>query len=442
LPEFRRDPLGLYLRALRQHGDVVRLRFGPRYSYTIFHPEYVKHILVDNNKNYIRNQFSNNLLKEILGLTLLTADGDDWLQRRRLLQPAFHRQRIAGFGGLITGSAAEMLARWAQHPADQPIDLAQEMMRVTLQVVGQALFSEDLLQESRGLAHSIEVGSSYFIYRLGRLFAPPLWLPTKVNRAYLAARSAVLHVVPDMIAARRRLIAQQGTADEAGRQADMIDLLLDARDEETGAALSDEGLAQEIRMFIAAGHETTSNTLTWTLYLLSQHPAVEAKLQAEVDSVLDGRIPSMADLPALVYTKMVIEEAMRLYPAAWVLSRQSVEEDQLGEYRMPAKQGLAVPIYAVHRHPDFWEEPEQFDPERFAPARSATQARFAFMPFGGGPRQCIGAGFALTEAQLILAMIAQRYQPRLQPGYQVLPEPLITLRVKGGLPMRLVRRTL
>src|SRR5262249_25035202 len=200
-------------------------------------------VLVDNNKNYGRNSVGNNLLKQIIGENLLTSDGEFWLRQRRLLQPAFHRQHVLGFGQLITDSAAQMLDRWAPLPADQIIDMAREMMKVTLHVVGRALFSVDLLQDSSGLARSISTGSAYFAYGWGRLFAPPLWVPTKITRTYKASVAAVAHIVPDMITARRQLIASQGTADECGRQYDMLDPLLDARYEDTGEPMSDEQLA-------------------------------------------------------------------------------------------------------------------------------------------------------------------------------------------------------
>jgi cytochrome P450 len=440
LPEFRRDPLGLYLRALQQYRDVVRLRFGPRFSYTLFHPDFIKRVLVDNNRNYQRHALSNSLLKLLTGDNLLTGDGDFWLRQRRLIQPAFHRQRLSGFGNIITYSAAQMLADWEQQPSGQSLDIAAAMHQVTLRIVGLALFSVDLLKEGHILSHSITVSSEYFAYRIGRLLAPPLWFPTQRNREFKRARQQALQIVPDLIATRRKLIAQTGAAEESGRPYDMIDLLLDARYEETGQPMDDEQMSREIRMFIGAGHETTANTLTWTLYLLSQHPAVEAKLHVEVDNVLQGRTPTIADMPRLPYTLMVIQEAMRLYPAAWVVARQSIGEDQLGDYLMLENQGVTIPIYAVHRHPDYWVEPEQFDPERFSPARAESHHKFAYLPFGGGPRLCIGNQFALTEAQLILSMIAQQYQLRLQPGFQVTPEPLITLRVRGGLPMTVERR--
>ncbi|RIK44733.1 MAG: hypothetical protein DCC55_01285, partial [Chloroflexi bacterium] len=244
LPDFRRNPLALYVGAMQEHREVVRMRFGPRYSYAVFHPDLVKHILVDNNKNYIRNRVGNELLKQIIGLNLLTSDGDFWLRQRRLMQPAFHRQRIAGFGSLITASTAAMLARWDQLPAGEYVDIAHEMMQTTLQVVGQALFSVDLLNDSSGLGRSIEVGAAYFAYRLARLFTPPLWVPTKLHREYKATRAAVFHLVPDMIAERRKLLAKQELAGEnppsTHAQYDMLDLLLEARYEDTGQPMSDE----------------------------------------------------------------------------------------------------------------------------------------------------------------------------------------------------------
>ncbi|MCX6044282.1 MAG: cytochrome P450 [Chloroflexi bacterium] len=440
LAEYQRDPLKLYMRAMLEYRDLVRMRFGPSYSYVVFHPDYVQHILVDNRKNFQRNKLRNGLFKVVTGENLFTSDGDFWLRQRRLLQPAFHRQRIFGFGQLITNCAAQMLAAWDQYPSGARLDVDQEMMRVTLRTVGLALFSTDLTANSSEIGHVITKSSAYFTYRLTHLLAPPLWVPTPRNREFKRLQASVGHRVPELIATRKRLIAEQGDAENAGRPVDMIDLLLNTRYEDTGEAMDDEQMGREIRIFIGAGHETTSNTLSWTLYLLSQHPEVEAKLQAEVDQVLAQRTPTMEDISQLPYMRKVLEESMRLYPAAWAISRQSINEDQLGPYYLPADASVILPIYAVHHHSDFWENPEQFDPERFAPERAAQQHRFAYFPFGGGPRQCIGNTFAMTEAHLILAMIVQRYKLRLQPGIKIEPMPLITLRIKGGLPMTLERR--
>lgn len=440
LPEFRRDQLGLYARAFRQYGDIVRMRFGPYWSYAVFHPNHLKHIFVDNNKNYKRNEAGNGLLRAMLGETLLTSDGDFWLRQRRLMQPAFHRQKILGFGSIMTENTAKMLDEWEGRADTGLLDIDQEMMRLTLRIVGLSLYSVDLTNESSDLGRSITASSEYFNYRLGRIFAPPLWIPTKRNRELISAGKAVTHIVPEMIAARHNLIAEKGSASESGRQYDMLDLLMETRYEDSGEAMDDEQMAREIRMLIGAGHETTSNTLTWGLYLLSQNPEVERKLQSEVDRVLAGRVPTMEELPKLPYSRMVIEEVMRLYPAAHANARQSIHEDQLGDYYVPPETGIVIMNYVIHRHPDFWNEPEKFDPERFAPANSAKQHPYAYIPFGGGPHKCIGFQFALYEAQLILTMIAQRYSLQLKPGYQPVPQPLITLRAKDGMPMRIVRR--
>lgn len=440
LPEFRRDQLALYARAFQEYGDVVRMRFGPFWSYAIFHPDHLKHIFVDNNKNYKRNETGNGLLRAMLGETLLTSDGDFWLRQRRLMQPAFHRQKIMGFGSIMTENTARMLADWDQQPAGEQLDIDKEMMRLTLRIVGLSLYSIDLANESSGLGRSITASSEYFNYRLGRILAAPLWVPTKRNKELINSGKAVAHIVPEMIAARHKLIAEQGTAQESGRQYDMLDLLMESRYEDSGQPMDDEQIAREIRMLIGAGHETTSNTLTWTLYLLSQNPDAETKLQAEVDSVLQGRIPSMEDLPKLPYSKMVIEEAMRLYPAAHANARQSIHEDQLGDYYIPPNTGIVFMNYVIHRNPAFWPDPERFEPERFAAANAAKQHPYAYIPFGGGPHKCIGFQFALYEAQLILTMITQRYRLRLKAGYQPVPQPLITLRARDGMPMHLQRR--
>jgi cytochrome P450 len=440
LSDFQRDPLRLYVRAMGQYPEIVRMRFAHRWSYTLFHPDFVKHVLVDNNRNYKRNEFGNKLLKIVSGENLVTSDGEFWRKQRRLMQPAFHRKRIESFEHVMTGAAQAMLARWEKAPVGQILNIDQQMMHVTLQVVGEALFSADLTQEANELGHVITESSEYFAYRLKNVFAPPLWVPTGRNRRFKKAVNAATPVVPAMIAERRRHIAEHGAAEQAGRAYDMLDLLLEARYEDTGEGMDDELLTREVQTMITAGHETTSNSLTWALYLLSKAPAVEARLHTEVDQVLDGRVPTLEDLPRLSYTRQVIEEAMRLYPAAWAMSRQSIGEDQLGNYSLPANASVILPIYAIHRHPGFWEDAERFDPERFSEEEKEKQHRFAYFPFGGGPRQCIGNTFAMMEAQLILAMIAQSFRLRTLPGYAAIPEPLVTLRVRGGLPMMLERR--
>jgi len=440
LSEFRKNPLNLYTRVMREHGDLVKVHYGPIVGYHVTHPDYISHILIKNNRNYCRNDMSRQLLIMITGQNVLSSEGDYWFKQRRILQPVFLRKRIQGFSEIMTQNAAQMLDRWQELPDNQALDVNEEMMELTYKIVGLSLFGVDLSDSSSQMGHIMNVNNEFFMYRIANVTAPPLWVPTRRNREFKKAQTLLADLGPSMVSQRRQEIAEQGTADEAGRQYDMIDLLLEARYEDSGEGMADEQISMEINTMLGAGHETTSNTLSWTIYLLSQHPDVEAKVHAEVDRVLDGRVPTVEDLKELVYTKMVLNESMRLYPAAWAMSRQTIEPDRLGKYDIPAGASTLISIHAVHRHPDFWDDPERFAPERFAPEKVKEMHRFAFMPFGGGPRQCIGQGFAEMESQLLLTMIAQRFRLRLVPGHPVEPEPLITLRLKHGLMMTLEKR--
>lgn len=431
LPALRRDMLGMYREAVRQYGDVVRIRFMGVNTFAFGHPDHFKHILQDHNRNYRRNAFFNRIIMQALGLNLFTADGDDWLSRRRLMQPAFHRQRINAFGGLMTECAEAMLDRWRGLPSDKPVWVDQEMMALTLRVAGQALFSIDLSGETSALGQAFTDVSEYVNYRFGDPLPPPLFIPTKRNRQYTRAARVLDQTIYALIRERRKSGQEKG---------DLLGMLMSARDADTGEAMTDEQLHNEIGVMMFAGHETTAATLTWTCYLLSQHPEVECKLHAELAEVLGGRTPTLADLPNLPYTKRVIEEAMRLYPPAWGLSRQSVEADEIGGYPIPANSSITLLIFLVHRDPRWWAEPDVFDPDRFTPERSEGRPPFAYLPFGGGPRLCIGNLFAMTEAQLVLATIAQRYALRLVPDHPVQPDPIFVLRTSHGLPMMLAAR--
>ena len=373
------------------------------------------------------------MIQLVTGLNLLTSDGDYWLQQRRLMAPAFHRQRIAGFGVLMSQAAQGMLARWDKtEAAGGWIDAHREIMQVTLEIVGQALFSIDLSGEANALARSFAEGMDYLNFRLNHVFAWPLFLPTPRNIRLRRALAVTDRVMQEIIDERWHSGAERE---------DLLSMLLEARYEDSGQGMTDEQLQNELGILVGAGHETTANALIWTFYLLAEHPEVEQALHRELDQVLQGRAPTVADLPALPYTRMVIEEAMRLYPPAWILTgRQVIADDQVGGYTIPAGSIVFISPYATHRDPRFWPDPERFDPSRFAPERAAERPRFAYLPFGGGPRKCIGAEFAMTEAQLILAAVAQRCRLRLKPGWAVEPDPIFTLRVRGGLPMRLETR--
>ena len=431
---FQRDPIRS-LRNLAAIGDAVRYRFIIWPTVFLNHPDYIKHALQENNRNYDKREVSNQVARALLGNGLLTNDGPSWLQQRRLMQPAFHRQRLAAFGTLMTTEAEALLRRWDARPADDDrVDVAEEMMGVTLRVVSLALFGADMGGEVGHLGHAFTTVLQFLMRASFQPYVLIPGLPTRGKRAYLEARAELDRVVYQIIAQRRT------KSQDSGNRDDLLSLLLRARDADTGAAMDDHQLRDEVITLLAAGHETTAVALSWVWYVLAQHPEVERRLHAELDVALGGRAPAIEDLPRLPYTRMVIEEAIRLYPPAWAIIRRAISADQIGPYSIPAGMLIMISPYTIHRHPGFWDNPETFDPERFTPERSAGRPHFAYMPFGGGPRQCIGNTFALTEAQLVLATLAQRYRLRQNPPHDVQPKPAITLRPDGGMPMRLERR--
>jgi cytochrome P450 len=300
------------------------------------------------------------------------------------------------------------------------------MSRLTLEIVAKALFGTQLGDDREEFASAVTDAMTYANHLMNHFFTPPLFVPIPVNVRGRRAIARVDRIVWKVIGERRR----------DGRDGrDLLGMLLQARDAESDRAMDDKQLRDEVVTFLVAGHETTAVALTWTWYLLSQHPAVEQRLQREIASVLDGRRPAIDDLTHLTYTRMVIEEAMRLYPPVWATNRESYREDEIAGMRIPARSSLAISPFITHRHPLFWENPETFDPERFSPERSATRPEYAYFPFGGGPRGCVGRQFAMMEAQIILAMVAQRFRLRAVPGHAVQPYPILTLRPRHGVLM-------
>ncbi|HEX9037451.1 MAG TPA: cytochrome P450 [Ktedonobacterales bacterium] len=428
--DFQRDTLGM-LERLAALGDVVRFRFVIWPSYFVNHPDYIKHVLQENYHNYNKDGPSTTALKSVVGVSLFTDDGDSWLRRRRLAQPAFHRQRIAALGALMTSEAEAMLSRWDARPADAgPVDVAGEMMGLTLRIVGLALFGADMSDEVNTVGASFTTILDFLTRASFRPYLLMRGYPARGKRAFHAARAELDRLVYDIIARRRR---------EGGERDDLLSLLLNARDADSGESMNDQQLRNEVISLLLAGHETTAVALTWIWSLLSRQPEAEARLHGEV-AALGGRGADVSDLPRLPYTRMVIEEVMRLYPPAWAILRNAVGPDQIGPYTVPAGTAVLISPYSIQRHPDYWERPNEFDPERFAPEREASRPRFAYLPFGGGPRQCIGNTFALTEAHIILATVAQRYRLCLDPDREAQASPLITLRPESGLRMRLERR--
>jgi cytochrome P450 len=431
MSRFRREPLRVFFELNEEFGHIVRYN-GLWTAYQITHPRDIEHVLQTNSQNYRKGRQYQEFRASI-GNGLLISEGEFWRRQRRLAQPAFHRQRINAFGETMTNSAEAMLARWQAYAASgESFNVVAEMMRLTLQIVGHTIFGTDLSAETDHIARSLDIARAHAIRRMWQPVKLPVTFPTRANRAFLRAIRESEQVIYRMIEARRR--GEVATDD-------LLSLLMRARDEETGEAMSDEQLRAEAATILTAGHETTALALSWTWYLLSEHPEVEAKLHAELDAVLAGRAkPTVEDLPRLNYTRMVVEESLRLYPPAWVIGRTAIHDDEIGGYRIKANSEIVMCLYVTHRHPEFWDEPDKFDPERFTPERVAARPRYAYFPFGGGPRQCIGNNFALMEAQLVLATVAARYRLRLTPGQHVEPEASITLHPRHGIRMTLAPR--
>lgn len=427
--DLMRDPLGRLTADWREHGDVTRIRIGPLSYYGLVHPDHLQHVLQENHRNYVKGPIIGRT-KILIGEGLFTSEGALWLRQRRLAQPAFHRQRIGGFATTMTDTVTEMLDEWSGAAATgAAFDLAAEMNRLTLRIVGRALFSLDLQGDAAKVGVALVDALDVVAQRAFTLFPLPLWVPTTANRRFVRARHMLDEVVLRIIAERRR------SGHDAG---DLLSLLLSARDADTGESMTDRQLRDEVMTFLLAGHETTAVALSWLWYLLGRHGQIEERLRAEVAAAVGRRTPTPDDLPALRYVRMVVDETMRLYPPVWASGRQALADDQVGGYRIPAGAPVNLGVWLTHRHPQFWPDPERFDPERFAPERAAARHRFAYLPFSGGPRLCIGNEFALMEAVLLVTMMVQRYRIGLvEPDRTIEPDVKITLRPRGGVPVRI-----
>ena len=430
--DVQRDVLGWNLRTAMEYGPVVRYRFGPLRSYLVTRPDGLKHVLQDHVKNYTKDHFGYVIVRRIAGNGIFTSEGATWLRQRRLAQPAFHRARISAMGARMVKAADELSEHWAAARRSGERRLAMnDMMSLTLRIVGEALLGTDMREEIQAVANSFNTLNEQTVERFRSLRLLPPILPTAYDRTFREARRTLYEVVARIITQRRQRLEDQG---------DLLSMFMLARDEETGEQMNDEQLRDEVMTMLLAGHETTANMLSWAWVMLHQNPDAERKLHAELDEVLGGRLPTAEDVPKLVYTRRVLDETLRLYPPIYSLSRKVVKDDVVCGYQVRGGSSLYLSPYATHRLPELWPEPERFEPDRFTPEQVAARPRYAYLPFLGGPRQCIGNNFALMEGTLILATLAQRHRPRLVEGYTPTPETLLTLRPKGELPVTLSAR--
>jgi cytochrome P450 len=396
---WRDDPVKLLTDAARQ-GDIVQLALPGR-TFFLNHPKYVKHVLQDNHQNYCKGWVFNRI-KPYWGESLLTADGETWRQQRRRVQPSFKRDHTAEFAPIVTNRTADMLARWeAAAVSGQPLALYSEMTELALVIIGDVLFGVDLWSDAAEMARSAQSALAVLKKRVAALAPLPLWVPTADNRCFNGAMRRLNDRISEIVERKR------GAADD---RHSFLAMLMSARDAETGAAMSDRQLHEEILGMLQQGHDTVGESLAWTWYLLSLHPEIERRLHEEISDVVGDRVPGIADLPRLPYAHRILQESLRVYPPVWVIPRDAINDDRIGDHHVPAGSTILLSPYITHRHPGFWENPEAFDPDRFLPERSVNRHKLAYFPFGGGPRLCMGVDMAMMEMTLIMVMVAQRHR--------------------------------
>jgi cytochrome P450 len=413
--------------------DILERKMFGRRMFVVNDPAAIKHVLIDNAANYQKTEITRRILEPGLGKGLITSEGETWRQHRRTMSPAFDQRSIASYTPIMTEAANELLSEWATVPAGTGIDVATAMMQVTLNIISRTMFSTDSDDIVAIMGRSAGSYQAEMRPNLLDMLGLPNWL-AGLRRVGVAQRT--LREFDTMI---DRLIENRARDLESGPK-DLLARLIAARDEQSGTGMSAREVRDHVITIFLAGHETTAMAMTWTWFLLSQHASVEAKLHAELDAVLGGRTPTHDDLSRLTYSRMVVEESMRIYPPVHTIARQANADDMLLGRKIPKGSTVMIVPWLLHRHVKLWENPGVFDPERFSPQRSAARARFSYLPFGGGKRICIGAAFALAEATILLATIAQRYRLQLVPGHRVEPQGLITLRARYGMKMLLSPR--
>ncbi|MBX3279865.1 MAG: cytochrome P450 [Acidobacteria bacterium] len=424
----QRDRSGYLVGLARDYGDIVYFTLGAEKVFLINHPDYIRDVLVTHNRNFIKGRGLQRA-KKLLGEGLLTSEGEFHLRQRRLAQPAFHRQRIAAYADQMTEYAVNTRRRWQEGDV---FEIDREMMRLTLAIAGRTLFNADVESEADEIGAALTDAFELF-NTITIPFSELLEkLPLPSTRRFQRARERLDATIYRIIAEHRASDTDNG---------DLLSMLIHARDVEgDGSRMTDEQLRDEAMTIFLAGHETTAVALAWTWYLLSQHPEVEARFHAEIDEVLGGRLPTAEDVPRLRYTEMVLAESMRLYPPAWIIGRRALNDYEIAGYHVPARSLILMSQYVTHHDARWYPDPEHFDPERWRPEEKEQRPRFAYYPFGGGPRVCIGEGFAWMEGALVLATIAQKWRLLLEPDQRIELKPLVTLRPKYGIRMKAERR--
>ncbi len=423
LRPIQRDALNFYRQTWETYGDYVEIRVIPGvYCYLLTDPAAVEHVLSKNHKNFRKPDVLGKSARLLMGDGIFVSEGPFWLRQRRLSQPAFLRNRVATYGTQIGTALDQFVAEWNRAPDGRTFDVVPEMMRLSLKIASTALFSTDISAGADALGNAYRSAFEYVSRRMNSLFMLPPSVPTARNREFLRSKALLDRVVLELIESRRQTTAGH----------DVLALLLAAQDEESGTGMSDQQLKDEVITLLTAGHETIGAALSWAWYLLSQNPHDQEALRDEASAHLQGRTPTADDLPHLPFATAVFEETMRLYPPAWGLPRETIEGDEINGHSLRKKATIILSQWVTHRHPAYWPEPDRFQPDRFLPEAMNDRPKYAYFPFGGGPRACIGNFLAMLEGPLVLAHLAQRFQFALVPGYDVIPDATFTLRPKTG----------
>ncbi len=418
---------------LDDYGDVVKFKLLNEEMYLVNHPDLVKEMMAVKQDNYTKRSTAFKMVSVVLGESTFTARGKSWARKRKLAQPSFHKKKINNLTSIMTDTIKDMLDDWETRcDKGETIEVANAMMRLTLSVVVKALFSTALKEEE--LQTVADIFTPLLVETTKRILYPFKWifkLPTAKNKAYFENIEKLDQIIFRIIKERRA---------SSEKPMDLLQMLLDAKDEETGEFLDDRELRDEVMTVFIAGHETTANAMAWLWSVLSRRRDIRKKVEEEVDQVLGERVPTAADFPKLPYLLKVFKETLRVYPPVPILPRHVEKDDKIGNYNMKAGHDVLISPYLLHRHPDFWEKPEYFDPERFEKEAIKKQHVFAYLPFGGGPRICMGNNFAMMEAVFILAMTAQKFRLNVLPGTEIKPIISLTTRPKYGVPVTLERR--
>ena len=434
---FALDRLGFFDEAVPKYGEAFQItsiffKLVRDFDRVVIvtNPDMVKHIMQDNNRNYVKSH-GYAVLKVLLGEGLLTSEGEFWRKQRRLLQPAFHRDRLSSFVDTYAEFGQKLVDKWSEIPEGQVVDVSKDFMETTLHIVSKAMFSSDVGDAMDVVDREFDYANEKLIKRITNPFPLPLWFPLPHIRREKNSYEAIKGVVLKVIEKRRK---------NTTKYDDLLAMLMEVEDADTGEKMSDQQIQDEVITIFLAGHETTAVALTWLVHCLDENPEVLEKLLEEEQRVLNGSIPTIDKLRELEYTRMVIDETLRLYPPAWIIGRHANAADKLGQFDIPENTNCLIPVYYIHRNPKYWKDPEKFNPERFSKENSKGRHKFLYFPFGGGPRLCIGNNFALMEMQVIVPMIVRAFKLAKAKGFEFKKEPLITMRPNPHMEMVLTKR--